>query len=281
MNLHTALVLGRVSNLPTVWTNALAALALAGALPPPGALLLLLVSLSLFYTGGMYLNDAFDAEIDRAERARRPIPAGLVDQRTVLAWGIFQLGLATLLAFTLGLGVGLAAIALGAAIVAYDLWHKRTALSPVLMGLCRFLVYLMAAMVIAGVNAPVLFGAFGLFCYIVGLTYAAKQEAYDRVGSLWPLMVLSIPVLFAASFTPGNVVALVFWLGLVGWMGWALHLLTRRQPGDVPRAVVSLIAGIALYDATLMAGVGALVPALLAVAAFGLTLLLQRWAPGT
>ncbi len=281
MNLRTALVLGRVSNLPTVWTNALAALALAGALPPPGALVLLLLALTLFYTGGMFLNDAFDAEIDGAERKGRPIPAGAADVRDVFLWGFFQLALATLLAFTLGIAVGMAALALGAAIVAYDLWHKRTALSPVLMGLCRFLVYLTAALAVTGPNAPVLFGAFGLFCYVVGLTYAAKQEAYDRIGSVWPLMVLSVPVLLAASFTPGNSYALGLWLVMVGWMGWCLKLLFRRHPGDVPRAVVGLIAGIALYDATLIAATGALGLALLAAAGFALTLLLQRVAPGT
>ncbi len=281
MNLRTLLVLGRVSNLPTVWTNAAAALALAGALPPLGALVMLLLALTLFYTGGMFLNDAFDAEIDAAERQRRPIPSGEADRRTVFLLGFFQLALATLLAFTLGVPVGLAAVALGAAIVAYDLWHKRTRLSPLLMGLCRFLVYLVACLVVAAPSAAVLFGAIGLFCYVVGLTYAAKQEAYDRIGAVWPLMVLSVPVLLAASFTPGNPIALGCWLVMVGWMAFALKTLVRRGPGDVPRAVVALIAGIALYDATLIAGTGNLELAGLAVGGFALTLLLQKVAPGT
>ena len=73
MTLSVALRLGRVSNLPTVWTNALAGLVLAGQagwdprIPP------LLLALSLFYVAGMYLNDAFDREIDARERPERPI----------------------------------------------------------------------------------------------------------------------------------------------------------------------------------------------------------------
>ena len=44
---------------------------------------------------------------------------------------------------------------------------------------------------------------------------------------------------------------------------------------------MSLIAGISLVDALLIAGAGAPLLALVAVAGFGLTLLLQRWIMGT
>jgi 4-hydroxybenzoate polyprenyltransferase len=49
----------------------------------------------------------------------------------------------------------------------------------------------------------------------------------------------------------------------------------------VPRAVVSLIAGIALLDAVLIAAAGAPGVAWLAVGGFVLTLGLQRLVPGT
>ena len=65
------------------------------------------------------------------------------------------------------------------------------------------------------------------------------------------------------------------------WVGVALWFLQRRRPGDVPRAVVSLIAGIALLDAVLIAAAGAPGIAWLAVAGFVLTLGLQRLVPGT
>ncbi|MCB1983241.1 MAG: hypothetical protein KDF63_15490, partial [Rhodoferax sp.] len=61
----------------------------------------------------------------------------------------------------------------------------------------------------------------------------------------------------------------------------ALALLRRRAPGDVPRAVVTLIAGMSVLDAVMLAGAGLVVPAALAVAAFALTLALQRWVSGT
>src|SRR5262245_63491269 len=46
---------------------------------------------SLFYSGGMALNDAFDAEIDARERPERPIPSGRVSRGTVLALGFGML----------------------------------------------------------------------------------------------------------------------------------------------------------------------------------------------
>ena len=61
MTPRDALVLGRVSNLPTVWTNTLVGLVLAGGTAGDVRNLPLVLALSLFYHDGIYLNDAFDA----------------------------------------------------------------------------------------------------------------------------------------------------------------------------------------------------------------------------
>ena len=62
MNWKVALELGRVSNLPTVWTNTIAGVALAGTSPADSRVPWLLLALSLCYVAGMFLNDAFDRE---------------------------------------------------------------------------------------------------------------------------------------------------------------------------------------------------------------------------
>lgn len=280
MTWRTWLKLGRVSNLPTVWSNGLAGWALSGAALEAGALALLLIALSLFYVAGMYLNDAFDAGVDARERAERPIPMGEVGRATVFALGFAMLGLGALIAFTLGVGSGLAGLALAGAVVLYDWLHKRTVLSPLIMGACRLLTYVTAAFAAGGVTGALWVGAAGLFCHVVGLTYAAKQEAYDRIGAAWPLAVMAVPVVIGATMLEGTVAALLF-AAYVFWSGWALSLLFRRRPGDVPRAVVSLIAAVSLYDAVMIAGAGSAWLALLAVAAFAATLTLQRVVPGT
>jgi 4-hydroxybenzoate polyprenyltransferase len=278
------LKLGRVSNLPTVWSNGLAGWALSGAALPGaaemGGLALLLVALSLFYVGGMYLNDAFDARVDARERAERPIPMGEVGRGTVFTLGFAMLALGALIAFALGVGAGLAGLALAGTVVLYDWLHKRTALSPVIMGACRMLTYVTAAFAAGGLTGALWLGAVGLFCHVVGLTYAAKQEAYDRIGAAWPLAVMAVPVGVGAVMLDGLSGALLL-AAYAGWSGWAISLLFRRRPGDVPRAVVSLIAAVSLYDAVIVAGTGNIWLALLAVAAFGTTLVLQRMVPGT
>jgi 4-hydroxybenzoate polyprenyltransferase len=280
VTLRTWLKLGRVSNLPTVWSNGLAGWALSGAALEAGALALLLVALSLFYVAGMYLNDAFDAEIDARERAARPIPMGEAGRGTVFALGFAMLALGALIAFALGARAGLAGVALAGTVVLYDWLHKRTALGPVIMGACRLLSYVTAAFAAGGATGALWVGAAGLFCHVVGLTYAAKQEAYDRIGAAWPLAVMAVPVVIGAAMLEGAVAVLLL-AAYVIWSGWALSLLFRRRPGDVPRAVVSLIAAVSLYDAVMIAGTGNAWLALLAVAAFAATLALQRIVPGT
>jgi len=73
----------------------------------------------------------------------------------------------------------------------------------------------------------------------------------------------------------------LFMLMLAAWILYALRLLHRRAKGDVPRAVVSLIAGISLLDALILAGASAWQLGVTAVIAFGLTLALQRVVAGT
>ena len=109
----------------------------------------------------------------------------------------------------------------------------------------------------------------------------AKQETLGEVRNLWPLAFLGAPLVYAVAGALESPTAAVLAVAFVLWVGIALWFLWRRQPGDVPRAVVSLIAGISLLDAVLIAGAGASSIAWLAVIGFGLTLALQRFVPGT
>ena len=74
--LRAWLILGRVSNLPTVWTNVLVAWLLSGgAFTWSAALSWMLAGASLLYVGGTTLNDFFDVAFDREFRKERPIPS--------------------------------------------------------------------------------------------------------------------------------------------------------------------------------------------------------------
>ena len=65
------LALGRVSNLPTIWSNCLAGWWLGGG-GNDRELPFLLAGSTFLYLGGAFLNDAFDAEFDRQHRPAGP-----------------------------------------------------------------------------------------------------------------------------------------------------------------------------------------------------------------
>ena len=150
------------------------------------------------------------------------------------------------------------------------------------MALCRGLIYPAAAAAAYGVfGHPLLFGAIGLFCYIAGLTYAAKQEAFDRLGRLWPLAVMVVPLAIGATAVLDKPQALFFFAAFVLWTAAALWLLQRRRQGDVGRAVSHLIAGISLYDAIFVAAYHSPELGLMCALAVPVTIAAQRYVPGT
>lgn len=291
MNWPTALELGRVSNLPTVWTNVLTGMVLSGgAHATPTLIVLLLASLTLSYTGGMFLNDAFDREIDARERPGRPIPSGRVSAAAVFAWGFGMLGGGLLLLLAAGYAVAggtewrpaAAGLALAGAIVLYNACHKGNPLSPFIMGLCRMLVYVTAGYAVARELPLELFlGAGALLCYLIGLTFAAKQENLNRIGNMWPLLFLAVPFYYGPFAMINAAGGMVFYWAFGAWVLYALTLLTMPSRINVPRAVVSLLAGICLLDALLISTAGGQTLAWLAAAGFPLTLFLQRWVSGT
>jgi 4-hydroxybenzoate polyprenyltransferase len=295
--------LGRVSNLPTVWSNVVAGMLLAGAgqregpggAPPeegpaPLTAVIFGVAISLCYVAGMFLNDFFDREIDARERPERPIPSGQVSAAEVLMLGTGMMAVAmgllgthTLVASGASSGLSiLGGLALCGAIVLYNVWHKGNVLSPLLMGACRVLVYVTVALgVTGGLGAPLLAGATVLLSYLIGLSYVAKQENLTEFKNLWPLLFLFAPFLYGLPALTGGIVGALVYVGFFAWVLYAISFLRRRGPGHIPRAVVSLIAGLSLLDALLIARLGSSVWACVAGFAFLATIFFQRYVRGT
>lgn len=282
--------LGRVSNLPTVWTNTLAAAVLVGGGVGPVLLPVWLV-VSLFYTGGMYLNDAFDRAFDARRYPDRPIASGAVSANTVFALGGAQLVAAVLLAAGIAaarpqvslIQGPLLAVVLTGAIVYYDARHKTNPVAPFVMALCRALVFVLAgALVTAGTPGRLLVGAALMAAYVLGLTYVARVEQAGRGSLVAALTLLGLPVAYALSLLlrvdpPVAPVAL-----FVVWVARAVWLTTRGEGGALARVIPMLIAGISLLDAVLIAGVpGHAGTAWFAIGAAALTLGAQRVVPGT
>jgi hypothetical protein len=273
------LAIARVSNTPTVVSNTIAGAVLASAVADVATVVLVAVAMALFYTAGMILNDVLDEEIDRVERPERPIPSGAVSRSAaiVAVATLFAVGEALLL--VAGLEAFLAGLGLIALIVLYDSWHKGNAVGPVLMGGCRALVYVVAALAVAGeVPLEVWTAAGVLLLYIVGLTQVAKAEG-TSLSAVWPLAA----VLAAIGYWVGWVDSVWFALLLVAFAAWVVRALWLvRERRRIGQGVVSLIAGVALFDALAVASAGGSLAAVAACAAcFLVTIGLQTKIAGT
>ncbi len=289
VNLKTALKLGRVSNLPTVWTNVLAGAALAGVAYGAGGLAALLVSMSLFYTAGMFLNDAFDKKFDAAHAPQRPIPSGEARAAEVFTAGFLMLAaalgalfLASRLANGNAIPAMIAGAGLAAIIVLYDRHHKKNPAAPALMGLTRALVYVAAALAISGtLPFRAALGAVSLMSYVAGITYLSARGPLPLKAGLRPVFLILVPVVYLIPVMKGGGLGLITSLAFAAWAAYSLSWILGKSKRNPDKGVAGLICGISLFDASVIAGQNSPVAAVAAVAFFFLCLLGQRHIRGT
>jgi 4-hydroxybenzoate polyprenyltransferase len=283
--LRTLLVLGRVSNLPTVWSNCLAGWWLGGGgnywkLP------FLLVGVSLLYTGGMFLNDAFDADFDRQRRPERPVPSGKISAPLVWRYGFGQLVAGIFLILFCGQLAAGAAFFLAVFILLYNFSHKFFTASPWLMGACRFWVYVIAGAAGAhGLNGWPIYGGAALGLYVVGLSYVARRESFRAAVPHWPLLLLAAPIILSLLMNVGGarLAAIGMSLLLALWIFYCARTVFFGGELNVGYIVSNLLAGIVLVDWLAVAPLnphwlGALI---IFSALFGLTHWLQKFVPAT
>ncbi len=224
----------RISNLPTVWTNVLAAIVLSGESFSWSHLLVLAASMSFFYSGGMCLNDICDATIDRDHKTFRPIPSGKISVRDARIFTIILFVSALALLFILPFQSVLpAALFLLALIVVYDRIHKGHPWSIFLMAGCRLMIFVACSLAVSGeVNGAVGIGGSLQFFYVLILSLVARYENQSDKEFSFPV----IPTMIASiSILDGIVMALFaspFWV-LAGCSGAGLtHLGQRYVRGD-------------------------------------------------
>ncbi len=202
------LLLARVSNLPTVWTNMLAGSLLAGVALNARTVLIASAAMSLVYCAGMWMNDACDAGADARARADRPIPRGDVTRAEVWTGAAVLAGLGLAMLWFSGARAGARpwSVVLLGAIAYYNIRHKADPLGPLAMGLCRGLLYIVAASAAAAVvPAPAWFGAAAIVLYVLGLTLVGKTLG-PRAGDVMPWLIAGISLvdaLIILTMVPG------------------------------------------------------------------------------
>ena len=275
--------MSRGSNLPTIWSNVIAAWAInAGAGPSlrwmpewtdieffhPLTLMWLVLGSSLVYAGGCFLNDACDHDFDRKHRPERSIPKGSVSLSKAWFLGILQLFAG---AFALVAGAGCAwewTLGLLLCIIAYDWVHKKTAWGILLMGGCRTLLWITAGTAAAGMSpAPMLYvWAISVGLYVMGISWYARTESKaseneddkDSFADRIPILLLFIVPLLALAYLVlwNNLDPIrVFLANIAGMLAggiafFAILKMRQKKEGSVGNGVSRLLAGICAVDAT-------------------------------
>lgn len=283
------LEIARISNLPTVVSNAVAGAAIgAGAgwglesgrpwIFAPGAMWWAIAAPPLAYVGGMVLNDAFDAAIDANERPSRPIPSGRIARVQAFAAGFTLLALGVAAVRMTGSQPAFGCmLALAAAVVVYNLVHAWTAASVLLLAACRALAALVPLIVFHGESfhwrSPALALPGALAVWTLGLSMLARREMSSATLSAGTIVAVGYAIrlffaiaCFAAilsssrrggAFPPQASiwasVAIAFVTAIFAHVSWRR---LRRGAGAVRRAVGRMIVCLALIDAIFVTAAG-------------------------
>ncbi|MGO8674363.1 MAG: UbiA family prenyltransferase [Limisphaerales bacterium] len=279
--LRTLLALIRASTLPAVWSNCLAGWWLSGA-GPVTRLPLLFAGVTFLYLGGVFLNDALDARYDRQFRRVRPIPAGAVSEAAVLRWALAWLLLGEVCLFALGKATGGVGLALAFCAVVYNATHRLVTFSPVLLGLCRFLLYVTAATASAkGLEGWTIWCGIALALYVIGARCLPRPENILGHFDYWPVLLMGAPVLLALIMDAGpyRMPGLELSAVLLLWVVYCLRRAFWPVDRDFARAASGLMAGIVLVDWLAVADAPRAL-SLVFLGLFGATMLVERVAPG-
>ncbi len=281
MNFSTALKLGRVSNLPTVWTNVLVGCALVNTQFSIWGAVATALAMSLFYVAGMFLNDVFDFNWDRQNKIPRPLVLGDVSRNEVVFFSLASIfsGLVLLLSAVPKQQVPavlVSVLTLLGLIVLYNWKHKQWRYCPWIMGACRGMVYITAGVMVGSGNQRLLLAGLCLAAYIAGITYLAKAEHSNRLRFYWPITLLFLPLLYAAFLGKYSVWTYFMIAMNIAWLLMAIRQLLPRPERQVSRAVAALLAGICLIDACILLALQQHGFSLLALFAFILCLVMQK-----
>ena len=280
--------LGRISNLPTTFSNVLVGLAIgiaSGARLHWIVGLLIWLAIAMFYVAGMVLNDLADVRIDAQERPGRPIPSGRVSRRgaSIFMMCLFVGGL--LILTFISIPAFAAGCVLVALIVIYNLTHSFLPGSVVFMGLCRGMIYVIAA---AALRWPVdwrllLMFAGAITIYTTAFTIIARSETKAQLD-LRKWVSILIPVI---AIVPAMVLRPSPWhwtiAALVLTLAWLAQTVTFvfASPPRTRDAVMTWIAGFCLLDGLYLTLLNQPWLAALASACFVVTALSQRRIAGT
>jgi 4-hydroxybenzoate polyprenyltransferase len=248
--LRAFITLGRLSVLPTIWSDCLAGWWLGGA-GNERLLPLVLVGATCLYVGGAFLNDAFDSVFDRQHRRTRPVPAGAVDLGTVWTYGLIWLVSGVAICFTTSLLTGFLGLVLAYWIIFFNAVHRTLTFAPLVLGVSRLLLYLVAASVAAdGISGWAIWCGIAQALYVGGIGFPLRRENPAHPVRRWPIVLMAAPMMLATVLNTGEYRAPGLLLCAVLAL-WILHCVRHSLWSAEPRPEVTssgLVAGVVLVD---------------------------------
>jgi 4-hydroxybenzoate polyprenyltransferase len=197
------LQLMRPANIITAWADILAGVAASGFLTeitqreilvnflPLGYLLL---ASSCLYSGGVVLNDAFDANLDAVERPERPIPSGRASRQGAFVLGSLFLCFGIVFASLVSGLSAVLSVLIAVTAVLYDALGKHHQfLGPLIMGVCRGGNLLLGVSIVPGMVSNYWFLALIPITYIAAITNLSRGEVNggNKLNSIISLILMS------------------------------------------------------------------------------------------
>lgn len=281
----------RPANIVTAISDVLAGVALIYTLPFTAnpdirTIILLALSTSFLYGGGVVLNDVFDAELDKVERPERPIPSGLIRKSSAGLFGILLLLLGILCAALSDPTDLLSPSTLVATVIAisatvYDKWAKHHSfLGPFTMGFCRG-CNLLLGMTASGYPELFPLGIIPLI-YIFAITMISRGEVHGGkrttlyVAALLYILVVSaiLAVAFFFETLPQTLLFVAFFAAMIFL---PLQKAINQPIGPrIGKAVKSGVISLIIMNASWAAASDNLVMAFVILALLPISLLLAR-----
>ncbi len=238
----------------SVISNVLVAHALAthGEILWDGLVLTLIASLCLYF-GGMVLNDCFDYSEDCRDRPQRPLPSRQINLNTawIVGWMLVLLGCLT--AALVNQRMLMISVVLAVLIVVYDSNRLPAWPRAIIMGLCRYVNWLLALTVLP-LSAISILLPLPVFFYVVGLTRLSQVETTEapraRVYELLAIVMFAIVILITVAKL--SVLSAIVLIALGGYyLTIILPLLSPHTPGQVQKTVGKLVFGLMPLDAAI------------------------------
>lgn len=242
--------LGRITLLPTVWSNCLAGWWL-GEHGYTAHLPWLFAGATMLYLGGTFLHEAIRVDLERHQSQGRSPSLTSASLGMPWRWSLALLALGSLCLIGIGTLTGTLGLALLVCILAESAVPKTSPLSPPLSGLTRFFIYVIAASTaVEGVTGWAIWGGLVLAAYVAGAGFLARNQSAAGMSQYWPLLLGAAPIALALVMNADGYrePALLLSIILALWIARSLRPGLWSPEHDMGRTKSALLAGIVLVD---------------------------------